>query len=118
MISNVRESGGEMRAAYNTTRGAILVAVALSCIANEAKAAQSFFYQGNDLYEWCGGRNKEYCVAYIMGTRDARLNDKTFCLPIDILAEDIVENVWMYLRDHPEIREKNAATLVEMALKQ
>jgi hypothetical protein len=70
------------------------------------------------LYEWCGGQNKQYCVAYIMGARDARSNDDAFCLPTDAMAEGIVEVVWVYLRDHPETRDKNAAALVEIALTQ
>ena len=107
---------GEMRAASKTTYPTILVAVALTCLAQEAVAARSFFYQGNDLYAWCQGQNKDRCAAYIMGAIDARSKDGTFCLGQNILVEQIVENIWVYLRDHPETRDKNAAIIIETAL--
>jgi len=98
------------------TRNAILVGIALSLLPQPARTAWNFFYQGNDLYDWCGGQKKDYCVAYIMGAIDAKPNNRLFCLPNNMLVDQIAETVWAYLRDHPDIREENGATLVERAL--
>jgi Rap1a immunity proteins len=93
---------------------------------------------GTVLYSWCsskidGGGNEavanyveqERCSGYIVGVSDAiggflyATKARAVCLPIDATGQrgkQIRDVVVKYLKDHPELRIRLAATLVTEAL--
>ena len=108
-----------------TTRSAMVVALTLFCLAlAEADATD---IDGNILSEhrkdfelgksnWFSGA----CGGYVLGARDAfDETTKPFCVPKGPnIAEQSVETVKRYLRDHPETRHLPASSLVAAALKE
>jgi hypothetical protein len=104
------------------TRRAMLVAVALSCLAGEGQAA---FLDGNQLFTECrDGDNPQaearlsqwgICYGYIVGVSDAL---KDVCLPNAAKAGQVRDVVALWLRDHPEKRHLPAIDLVTSALKE
>jgi hypothetical protein len=105
----------------------MVVALALFCLAVVDANASSI--DGNVLFEHC----KDYdlsksnwfggaCAGYVLGARDAfDETTKPFCVPegpYGDIAEQSVETVKLYLRDHPETRHLSAPSLVAAALKE
>lgn len=53
---------------------------------------------------------------YVVGVSDA-LDQVVFCLPSSVTAGQITDIVYAYMRDNPQIRQKDASYLVAAALK-
>ena len=112
-----------------TPRSTTMVALALFCL--EFAEANATYIDGNILFEHCKdfghGRGTSNwfsgaCVGYVLGTKDAfDETTKPFCFPegpISHTAEQLVETVRLYLRNHPETRNLSASSLVATALKE
>ena len=118
-----------MSGAHKTMRRAMLVAVALSCLAAAGDFAVGDFVDGNKLFEECQSGDDpdserwvkgSLCLGYIVGVADA-LDGSSFCLasgPTGVRAKQVVDVVNLYVRDHPEQRHHAASTLVTAALKE
>ena len=117
-----------MRAAYVTTRRAML-AVALSCLV--MSEANAYFVDGNKLFDDCKnyaseGQSKSFlsgtCAGYIAGVVDSAVDANTaFCVPqgpTGVRVAQLVDVAKAYLRDHPEKRHLSAWRLVTDALKE
>ena len=101
--------GGEMRAAYVTTRRAML-AVALSCLV--MSEANAYFVDGNKLFDDCKnyaskGQSDSFlsgtCAGYIAGVVDSAVDANTaFCVPqgpTGVRVAQLVDVAKAYLRD-------------------
>src|SRR5262245_55049865 len=110
-----------------TTRSTTMVALAFFCLA--VAEANATYIDGNILFEHC----KDFeliktdwfsgaCAGYVLGAEDAfDQTNKPFCVPegpTGDIAEQLVETVTLYLRDHPETRHLSASSLVAAALKE
>ena len=111
-------------------RRTILVAATLSCIF--AGRAEAQWTDGNALSESCeywsrtieshsvNAHKGGYCGGYVTGVADA-LDGSHFCVPggpSGVQQGQMVDVVKLYLRDHPETRNRGAANLIVAALKE
>jgi Rap1a immunity proteins len=64
---------------------------------------------------WLGGSSLGYCYGYIEGVVDAQ-DAGTFCIPAGTTAAEFGAVAIQYLREHPELRNYNAAGVVAKAL--
>ena len=110
-----------------TPRSTMMIALALFCLA--VAEANATYIDGNILFEHCKdyerGKSNWFsgaCVGYVLGAKDAfDETAKPFCVPEGPnphIAEQMVETVKLYLRDHPETRNLSASSLVATALKE
>ena len=87
------------------------------------------FVDGNLLYEKCSATGENlnyfikdsYCRAFILGAWDAAqiensANGSTNCLPENVTVGQLQDIVTKYLRENPEKRAKQAASLVIAAV--
>jgi hypothetical protein len=83
-------------------------------------AANAFFVRGNQLYEWCtNASSPDACNAYVIGVIDKQeVTDgtKVFCVETHVTIGQASDVVREYLRQHPERRHHQAASLVDDAL--
>jgi hypothetical protein len=99
-------------------RRAILIAMALCCLSQQARAFRAFI-GGNELYEWCKVRQSTpICDTYVLGVLDARINDRIFCLSEGVDSRELTDLVTVFLSEHPDERRHTAASLVLLALKE
>jgi hypothetical protein len=87
---------------------------------------------GNELYEWCAGKdtkeNKALCKGFVMGAADhfivseheqGRYSTKhKGCIPEDATPGRLVEIVVQWLEDNPHDRYFRAAAIVVTAIKE
>jgi Rap1a immunity proteins len=135
-----------MSGAHETTRCAMFVAVALSCLlaGGQTRAltagGPTRALTGNQLWEACDASRyirddprAIACVYYILGASEvyktfldpsserppALANlPKLICLSPDVVGEQLTDAVTLYLHDHPEERHLAAVELVASALKE
>ena len=109
-------------------RYAIAVAAMLSCLLlRESKAD---FTSGNLLWDACAADEQKepvkaiFCTSYILGAGETfqalhLANQVTFyCVPPKVENGQVIDVVRLYLRDHPETRQRSAPTLIMLALKE
>ena len=86
----------------------------------------AYFDNGNDLYsklgDWRSASTTNIVAAsaalgYVVGVYDA-LDGITFCSPSNVNKNQVGDIVYNYLRDIPQIRQKEGSVLVSNALKQ
>jgi hypothetical protein len=65
---------------------------------------------------WLGGADLGYCHGYIEGVADASANGRNFCIPVGTTAAQFGAVAIQYLREHPALRQGNAAGIVSEAL--
>jgi hypothetical protein len=79
----------------------------------------SGFVGGNELFESCKSDNvgvQNICRGYIVGVVDAFDAQRIICTPENVSADQVRDIVVKWLRDHPENRHLQAATLVKAAI--
>jgi len=112
-------------------RYAIAVTSIMACLlVGEARAD---FTSGNRLWDACQANDKAnvndavkaiFCTSYILGAAETfqalhEANQVTYyCVPSGVENGQVEDVVKLYLRDHPETRQKSAPTLVMLALKE
>ncbi|MBT8523989.1 hypothetical protein G6735_06645 [Polynucleobacter paneuropaeus] len=83
------------------------------------------FKTGNEIYpgleDWkrtpsINQTTAAIAFGYVVGVSDA-LDQAIFCLPPSVTAGQITDIVYAYMRDNPQIRQKDASYLVATALK-
>jgi Rap1a immunity proteins len=113
-------------------RRAILVAVALCCLAFPLKAQEPdkwqplYWFKGSDIHMACSAKAKPVndiiCRYYVIGVIEGlnygrwKSEDPLFCPSQQVTGGQYIEIVRHYLRDHPERRYGNAVLLVVAAL--
>jgi Rap1a immunity proteins len=107
-------------------RGAILVAVAMSCLMLDKAAGAAgpqYYVTGNKLLEFCEvPAVTSACYGYVLGVVDALqvmgadAPKFSFCVPERVESGQLVDVVKAFLRDHPEKRHLPASDLVTAAL--
>lgn len=79
--------------------------------------ANGFFLSGNDLWKGCK-INRNEVSTYISGVVDTfgvfegALTTKMFCLPSNVSATQLRDMVCKNLKENPDVRHENAASLV------
>jgi hypothetical protein len=83
------------------------------------------FVSGNDLYQWCQSEGEPHarCAGYIIGAADSfSMTSASQGLrwepPSQITTGQIIDIAVRYLKEHPEERHLQAASLVWSALEQ
>jgi hypothetical protein len=75
---------------------------------------------GNDLLDRCSSSaevNESYCAGYVVGVVERLLaRHGPFCPPPKVAMQQLKDVMVLYLQDHPEVRDVNAAALTALAL--
>ena len=81
-------------------------------------AADHIPHTGNDIFEECGHKTT-YCIAYMDGVINAMLNymqQWPFCIPDEVNNGQMADIVYQYMVAYPQIRHKEASTIIMWAL--
>jgi len=101
----------------------ILTAIFLGLFSNTLFAGNfqngNFVYQGLTAWKTPGVGSLDAGIAYgyVIGVSDA-LDGAIICLPSNVNQGQITDIVYNYLKDNPQIRQKDGSYLVALALKQ
>ena len=108
--------------AQRVSRYATAIAAILSCFfVGDAKAG---FTSGNELWDCLSKNDPDFCQGYVLGAAETYTalqlaNQVTyFCVPAGAEKGQVLDVVKLFLRDHPETRQKSAPTLVMIALRE
>jgi hypothetical protein len=102
------------------------VALALMLLVGEARAEEKLGISGNDLLEFCqagepGLENpaRVFCLGYIVGALEGwnhatvmHRGTPSLCNARTLTNQQIADIAIIYLRDHPEIRPRNASSIL------
>jgi hypothetical protein len=104
-------------------------ALAFVLLTGSAKAEETKIrgWSGNDLLAWCTGPNAAECLGYVMGISDAMAATTAFngrsvagwqaCFNnYPVTGNQMRDIAIRFLRERPQMRHFNAATLVSQAL--
>lgn len=97
--------------------------LAASAVALPEERMIPAFLTGERLLEICTSTKGKQCSMYVAGVVDGMFHaqsdmpEKSICGGNELDTRDASETVVQYLRDHPELKGKAAAVVVELALR-
>ena len=109
MGSNETDRGGSI---FMSKSVLVVAAVLVALLAGPAQATPT---RGSDLLQHCIAAPDDFCAGYVGGVIDT--SHALFCFPPDVTKRQIINVAIIYMRDHPEILQMFAPSLVIKAMR-